>query len=69
MLPVVLSLRQWGEDWGHGNQDVVLADQRTGLPVRRINVIADDGRELTLHDLMWVDRATGAMLKRTIAHT
>ena len=64
LLPVVLALRQWGEDWGHGHQDIVLADQRDGRPVRRINVIAEDGRELQLHDLMWVNRSSGAKLKR-----
>ena len=64
LLPVVLALRQWGEDWGHGHQDILLADQRDGRPVRRIHVIAEDGRELTLHDLMWVDRASSAALRR-----
>ncbi len=64
LLPVVLALRQWGEDWGHGTQEVMLADQRDGKPVRPIRVIADDGRELALHDLMWIDRATGATAKR-----
>ena len=64
LLPVVLALRQWGEDWGHGHQDIILADQREGKPVRRVVVVAEDGRELALHDLMWVNRATGATLKR-----
>ena len=64
LLPVVLALRQWGEDWGHGHQDIVLADQRDGKPVRPIRVRAEDGRELGLHDLMWVDRNSGAQLRR-----
>ncbi len=64
LLPVVLALRQWGEDWGHGHQDIVLADQRDGKPVCPIRVRAEDGRELSLHDLMWVDRASGAQLRR-----
>ena len=63
LLPVVLALRQWGEAWGHGSQDIVLADQRDGKPVRRIGVIAQDGRELGLHDLMWLDR-TGAAIRQ-----
>ena len=63
LLPVVLALRQWGEAWGHGSQDIVLADQRDGKPVRRIGVLAQDGRELGLHDLMWLDR-TGAAIRR-----
>ena len=64
LLPVVLALRQWGENWGHGTQDVLLADQRDGKPVRPIRVLAEDGRELDLNDLMWVNRATGATSAR-----
>jgi DNA-binding HxlR family transcriptional regulator len=56
LLPVVLALRQWGEEWGYGKMRVVLADRRDGKPVRKIGVLAQDGRELNLSDLMWVDR-------------
>ena len=56
LLPVVLALRQWGEEWGYGEMQVVLADQRDGKPVRKIGVVAHDGRELKLQDLMWIDR-------------
>ncbi len=65
LLPVVLALRQWGENWGHGTQELLLADQRDGKPVRPIRVLAEDGRELELHDLMWVARASGATFRRT----
>jgi len=58
LLPVVLALRQWGEDWGHGSQEIMLADTRDGMPIRRISVQAHDGRELQLRDLMWVERAS-----------
>ena len=64
LLPVVLALRQWGEDWGHGKQDIMLADQRDGEPIQRIAIHAQDGRELTLRELMWIERTTGASLKR-----
>jgi len=63
LLPVVLALRQWGEDWGHGCQEIFLADKRDGRPVKRICVQAHDGRELKLGDMMWVDRLTGATVK------
>ena len=56
LLPVVLSLRQWGEEWGYGNMMVVLADRRDGKPVSKICVQAHDGRELALGDLTWVER-------------
>jgi DNA-binding HxlR family transcriptional regulator len=64
LLPVVLALRQWGEDWGHGKQDITLADIRDGKPIRRISVQSSDGRDLQLHDLMWIDQQSGATLKR-----
>jgi DNA-binding HxlR family transcriptional regulator len=56
LFPVVLALRQWGEEWGYGKMRVVLADRRDGKPVRKICVIAHDGRELKLQDLTWISR-------------
>ena len=56
LLPVVLALRQWGEDWGLGPASVMLADRRDGRPIRKICVQAEDGRELSLDDLIWVSR-------------
>ena len=56
LLPVVLALRQWGENWGHGRQEVILVDRRDGRPVRPISVLGEDGRELALHDLTWATR-------------
>jgi DNA-binding HxlR family transcriptional regulator len=56
LLPVVLALRQWGEKWGYGTMKVVLADKRDRKPVRKICVLAHDGRELDLRDLTWIDR-------------
>ena len=64
LLPVVLALRQWGEDWGHGTQQIMLADLRDGEPIRRIAVQAADGRELTLSELIWRERETGHVDKR-----
>lgn len=63
LLPVVLALRQWSEAWGNGTQDIFLADQRDGRPIRAICIQAADGRELSLQELMWVDKATGASAK------
>jgi DNA-binding HxlR family transcriptional regulator len=56
LLPVVLALRQWGEKWGYGSMDIVLADRRDLKPVREISVLSHDGRELKLGDLTWVGR-------------
>ena len=56
LLPVMLSIRQWGEDWGMGEMQIVLADLRNRRPIRRIKVFADDGREVKLGDLTWLSR-------------
>ena len=34
LLPVVLALRQWGDEWGYGKIRIVLADRRDRRPVR-----------------------------------
>ena len=56
LMPVVLAIRQWGEDWGYGELEVVLADTRDRKPVRRIKVYADDGRELGFGEMTWISR-------------
>jgi DNA-binding HxlR family transcriptional regulator len=56
LLPVVLALRQWGEEWGYGKMDIVLADRRDLMPVRKLCVQAHDGRELRLGEMTWIDR-------------
>ena len=61
LLPVVLALRQWGEDWGTGPAPIVLADRRDGRPIRKICILSEDGRELRLEDLMWVNREDAAL--------
>src|SRR5947209_6845182 len=61
LLPVVLALRQWGEKWGYGSMEVVLADGRDRNPVRRICVLSHDGRELKLDDLTWIRRDSASL--------
>ena len=56
LLPAILALRQWGEEWGYGKMSVVLADRRDCKPVRKICVQAHDGRPLGLDELTWVER-------------
>src|ERR1041385_6265359 len=55
LLPVVLALRQWGDEWGYGKMSIVLADRRDHRPVRKMCVLSHDGRELKLSDLTWID--------------
>ena len=61
LLPVVLALRQWGEQWGYGKMKVVLADSKDRKPVRKICVLSHDGRELSLQDLTWIERDSAAL--------
>lgn len=61
LLPVVLALRQWGEQWGYGSMNIVLADRRDGRPVRKLCVLSHDGRELQLSDLTWIERGMAAL--------
>lgn len=56
LLPVMIAIRQWGEDWGLGEMQIVLADLRNRRPIRRITVFAEDGREVKLGDLIWLCR-------------
>ena len=67
LLPVILALRQWGDQWGYGKMQIVLADRRDNRPVRKICVQAHDGRELALHDLTWIDRDGERVSFRTAA--
>jgi DNA-binding HxlR family transcriptional regulator len=60
LMPVVLALRQWGEDWGTGPVPITLVNRATGSPVRKICVQSEDGHVLSKHDdLVWASR-TGA---------
>jgi DNA-binding HxlR family transcriptional regulator len=61
LLPVVLALRQWGEQWGYGKMKVVLADTKDHKPVRKICVLSHDGRELSLQDLTWIEREAAGL--------
>ena len=67
LLPVVLALRQWGEEWGYGKMEIVLADKRDLKPVRKMCVQAHDGRALNLSDLTWIDRDGERAIFRTAA--
>jgi DNA-binding HxlR family transcriptional regulator len=54
LLPAVVALRQWGEKWSDGIPSTpVLVDGRDHQPIRKISIIAHDGRELSLHELHW----------------
>ena len=58
LLPVLISLRQWGEKWlSEMPGNPVLVDARNRRPIQTIAVRAADGRALALGEMEWIDRA------------
>ena len=58
LLPVLVSLRQWGERWiSEGPSNPVLVDARSRQPIQPMAVRAVDGRVVALGELEWLDRA------------
>jgi len=58
LLPALIALRQWGEQWISGvPSNPVLVDRQNRLPVAALAVRAADGRPLSLSELEWIDRA------------
>jgi DNA-binding HxlR family transcriptional regulator len=57
LLPVLISLRQWGEKWlSDGPSNPVLVDARHREPIQAMAVRAADGRALSLGEMEWIDR-------------
>jgi DNA-binding HxlR family transcriptional regulator len=58
LLPVLLSLRQWGERWINCcPSNPVLVDRLTRQPIAEMTARAADGRVLKLGEMEWVDRS------------
>jgi len=58
LLPVLISLRQWGERWLSGvPSNPVLVDKVTRRPIAPIEVCSSDGRPLSVDELEWIDRS------------
>jgi DNA-binding HxlR family transcriptional regulator len=54
LLPTMIALRQWGENWETGVPATpILVDARDRRPIRQVQVLSHDGRVLTKHDLLW----------------
>ena len=55
LMPVLVSLRQWGARWTSCQPaNARLVDRRDGLPVQEVAVLAADGRRLGLDEVKWV---------------
>src|ERR687889_2246429 len=58
LLPVLLSLREWGERWVSGKpSNPVLVDRLSRQPIAPMAVRSCDGRPLSLNELEWLDRS------------
>ncbi len=58
LLPVLLSLRQWGERWISAMpSNPVLVDRTTRRPIAPMAVRDADGHPLTRDELEWLDRS------------
>jgi len=66
LVPVMIALRQWGEQWsGVPCYGPVLCDNRDKKPIRPITIQAWDGRSLGETDLCW-ERNCGEKTEMTI---
>jgi DNA-binding HxlR family transcriptional regulator len=52
LFPLLVALRQWGEDFffDPDEEHALLVDKKAGLPVRRLELRAQDGRALDAED-------------------
>jgi DNA-binding HxlR family transcriptional regulator len=58
LLPVLLSLRQWGETWVSATpSNPVLVDKATRRQIAPMGVRDADGRMLRRDELEWIDRS------------
>ncbi|WOH78338.1 helix-turn-helix domain-containing protein [Bradyrhizobium sp. BEA-2-5] len=61
LFPLLVALRQWGEDFFFEPDEahVLLVDRKNGLPVRRLELRAQDGRVVGAEDTMvWLPPAS-----------
>ena len=54
LLPMLISLTQWGDKWIYGDkkEPIIFLDREEGLPISPIRVHAHDGRELRPREIM-----------------
>lgn len=56
LLPTMIALRQWGEQWATCvPSNPVLVDKYDRQPIQQIAIRSHDGRILTNNELRWVD--------------
>ena len=53
LLPVLMALRDWSDEWvfGRGHEPLIVRERATGQRLPRLRVTNRDGKELTVEDL------------------
>jgi DNA-binding HxlR family transcriptional regulator len=53
LLPILTTLREWGDEWvfGEGNEPLVMRDRESGRRLRPTRVCDADGRELARREI------------------
>ena len=53
MMPLLISLTQWGDKWvfGSGNEPLIFMDRESSQPIRRIEVFSAEGESLRPRDI------------------
>ena len=71
LLPIITSLREWGEEWilGEGNEPILVKDRRTGRRLPKLRLRDAKGNPVEPGDLRvevgpGADQATKARLRR-----
>jgi DNA-binding HxlR family transcriptional regulator len=55
LLPVLITILQWGDKWifGTKGEPVIVLDKDTRSPIQRVGIISRDGRFLNINDLLF----------------
>jgi DNA-binding HxlR family transcriptional regulator len=66
VFPILVALRQWGEQFDERPEDIatILTDREKGLPVRKLELRAQDGRLLDAADTALRPRPMAGVRKR-----
>ncbi len=61
LMPIITSLREWGEEWilGEGNEPILVKDRRTGRRLPKLRLRDADGNPVEPQDLV-VEAGPGA---------
>ena len=53
LLPVLVALREWSDEWvfGRGHEPLILRERATGRRLPRLRITNRDGKELSLKDI------------------